>query len=177
MFEKCPKNTRGDNDVVVPPFRMSLDWIFNETNTACQLILDLSKSKLRMRSQVWESLKKIGWTPVYFGHFDVQKKVSNPRSIISVQKYVLLFTKVDFWSSNSIYIKSIPTNSVTIHPWHLKLFFCTSKYLNYLSFTGICDRSGSFWDLILNLLFEARCKFSKQSECYTSWSKPDRWTR
>ena len=81
-----------------------------------------------------------------------------------------------FWSPNSIFIKSVLTNSVPNHPRYLKLFFCTSKCPNYPSFTGICDRGGSFWDLARNLLFEARSRFWRQSECYTSWSKPDRWT-
>ena len=134
-------------------------WPLDETNTVFQLILDLSKSKLRMRSQVWESLKKIGWKPVYFGHFDVQKKSFTFQILHFSPKIILLFTKIDFWSLNSIFIKSIFTNSVPNHPRHLNLFFCTSKCLNYPSFTGICDRSGSFWDLVANLLFESRCRF------------------
>ena len=86
------------------------------------------------------------------------------------------------YSQESILISQFNFHKIGTHQFSPKpsqtsqTFFCTSKCPNYPSFTGICDRGGSFWDLARNLLFEARSRFWRQSECYTSWSKPDRWT-
>ena len=78
-------------------------WPLDETNTVFQLILDLSKSKLRTRSQVWEGLKKIGWNLVYLGQFSRQKKSFmiqvlhfGPKICISIDKNRFLSAQFNF---------------------------------------------------------------------------------
>ena len=95
----------------------------DEANTVSHTILDLSRSKLDPRSQVWEGFKQIGWKPVYFRHFDVQKKSFRSQIPHFTSKIFLLFKKFGFSSPNSIFINSTPATSVTIHPRHFKLFF------------------------------------------------------
>ena len=144
----------------------------DEANTVSHTILDLSRSKLDPRSQVWEGFKQIGWKPVYFRHFDVQKKSFRSQIPHFTSKIFLLFKKFGFSSPNSIFINSTPATSVTIHPRHFKLFFCTSKCLNYPSFTGICDRGVSFWHLVSTLLLDPCSKVWTKSQCYKK--NPDR---
>ena len=149
-----------------------VSWSLDEANTVSHTILDLSRSKLDPRSQVWEGFKQIGWKPVYFRHFDVQKKSFRSQIPHFTSKIFLLFKKFGFSSPNSIFINSTPATSVTIHPRHFKLFFCTSKCLNYPSFTGICDRGVSFWHLVSTLLLDPCSKVWTKSQCYKK--NPDR---
>ena len=100
-----------------------VSWSLDEANTVSHTILDLSRSKVDMRSQVWEGFKQIGWKPVYFRHFDVQKKSFRSQIPHFTSKIFLLFKKFGFSSPNSIFINSTPATSVTIHPRHFKLFF------------------------------------------------------
>ena len=108
--------------------------------------------------RVWRKSVETSFT---WDNFPCKKKVLWSRSSILVQKYVFLLTRIDFWALNSISQNLRLANSVTDHPGDLTIFFSLEKCLNYPSFTGICDRSGSFWDLGVTLLFEARCRFSK----------------